>query len=102
MRRVAALVLLLALASACSSSDKGPLPGGSYAGSTAGQQALTIEVVGSTLMINGGKSSRGPDHSYIEKKPPHTKVVCSRAEDKQLSCLVTVGGRTETVLLLKL
>jgi hypothetical protein len=99
--RRATVLLLLLLAVGCGSEDRG-LPFGSYAGSTAAHQALTVDVAGSSVHINSHRTERGPDKGWIERTAPHTRVKCHPTPHRELRCLVTVAGHTETVDLMRL
>jgi hypothetical protein len=96
-----ALLLVLLLLAGCQN-DHRALPQGSYAGSSADRQAVTVDVGGGKVFVNGLETKAGARDSFVQKKAPRISVRCHTAPRRELVCVVTRAGRSETVELLRL
>lgn len=103
--RLAVLALAIATLGGCHAADAAAtasLPNGSYAGSNAAAQAVTVEVSNGTVVYDGWPTSRLPGGGYRSR---HYRVNLScRPIDRQTELVCRVGSAesTQTVELMKL
>lgn len=98
-----AFVLVLLAAASCTGHRTGTftaLPQGSYAGSTAAQQPVQIDISGNTVKLNNHRAKRRLDGSYVANGVTFTCRAV--AHDAELTCQMNFGTGPQAVELMHL